>query len=501
MPSSFILGKRFILAFLRSSTVACFFGVSFQSHQTTDARSFLHLSVGADDEPTTVPKSTPHSGRHFLPSHPAFGPSWRRRLFRRRRFMEGWYYRLTLPVEKVSFAIIISIEDPGNTRSDLRLACIQVIGPEDTYLVQADKDDTKFWALKDVQGLGCTFSYKSDAIALDKIGKATTVMSRDDWEKSVKSGFQIMPTTFIGRLEGYDGTENGALEGQAKSMTCEFDFEVEPVCGWGNSKSTAGWLSHFSVFEPHWQVTMADGNATGRFVWQNKTYEFRDAKFYAEKNWGAGLASKWYWTQCNSFEGYEQLSVTAGGGTRGIPFGGKESLGMVCVHYNRQFFEAVPWTGTMSWNVTTWGSWVMQGKATYGDRPFEVLVSYQVDPLKTPGLVFRAPLPGEGMVYFCRDTFEANVTLTVWELEWGGKKIGYVRKQGSPLVDHAFSQQGGAEVGGGPWWSTWTATSELSKPVLALLRIPVWMKSRGRKLLPSGRNQKVNGQHHRQTGS
>lgn len=136
----------------------------------------------------------------------------------------------------------------------------------------------------------------------------------------------------------------------------------------------------------------------------------------------------------------------------------------------------------MQWNVTTWGSWQMQGKSIYGDRPFEVLVSFEVDPLKTPGLVFRAPTPDAGMVFFCRDTFEANVTLTVWELEWNKDTKEFVCSRDSPLIDCATSQQGGAEVGGGPWWTTWTATSELSKPVLALLRIPAWLQSKTRSL-------------------
>ena len=136
----------------------------------------------------------------------------------------------------------------------------------------------------------------------------------------------------------------------------------------------------------------------------------------------------------------------------------------------------------MQWNVTTWGSWEMRGKSTYGNLPFEVLVTFHVDPTDDEGLVFRAPTPDEGMVFFCRDTFEANVTLTLWELEWSEEQNDYVRKKGAALIDRATSSQGGAEVGGGPWWSTWTATSKLSKTVLALLRIPVWIQSKAPRL-------------------
>jgi len=429
------------------------------------------------------PQQTPHSGRHFTPSHPAYRQ--RRPWRRRKRFTEGWYYRLTLPEENVSFAFIISIEDPGNPSSGLRLACIQVVGPDDGYLVQADRDDSKFWAWKCQQGLGCNFSFKNRAG--EEGMKEKTALRKDEWHAKVESGFQVLPRHLLGRVRGHDGTKGGVLDGQGLPGTCDFDFAVEPSCGWGDvyrseQKSTGGWLASFAVFEPHWQVTMADARATGTVTWKNRTYDFVDAPFYAEKNWGAALPSKWYWTQCNSFEGYNQLSVTAGGGVRKIPFGRQEALGMVSVHYDGKFYEAVPWTGNMEWEVATWGSWLMKGNSTFGDRPFEVEVAYKCEPSKTPGLVFRAPTPEDGMVYFCRDTFEAKTTLSLWELEWNHKEKRYVRKAGPPLIDCATSSQGGAEIGGGPWWSKWKRQSIVKQPIKALLRFPFRVQSLRRKI-------------------
>ncbi len=123
--------------------------------------------------------------------------------------MEGWYYRLTL--EDVSFAFIISIEDPVgiSKKSDLRLSCIQVVGPDDEYLVQADRDDTIFWAWEKQQGLGCTFAFNSDVDAVES--EMATAMSKDDWCEKVESGFQIMPDHLLGRVNGHDGTKGGAV--------------------------------------------------------------------------------------------------------------------------------------------------------------------------------------------------------------------------------------------------------------------------------------------------
>lgn len=332
-----------------------------------------------------------------------------------------------------------------------------------------------FWAWKEQQGLGCNFKFKPEHDSSDM--KCMAALEPAVWKQKVESGFQILPTNFLGRIRGRDGTKGGLFDDdEYESASCDFDFTVEPVCGWGDTntdrqKSTAGWLASFAVFEPHWQVTMADARATGQIVWNNKTYNFVDAPFYAEKNWGAALPMKWYWTQCNSFEGYEQLSVTAGGGIRKIPLG-REALGMVSVHYNGTFYEAVPWTGGMVWNVDTWGSWELKGNCTFGERPFQVEISYECDPSETPGLVFRAPTPDEGMVRFCRDTFVAKCTLSLWELDWNKETKSYVRKPGPPLIDCATSRQGGAEVGGGPWWDTWKGESKVKQPIRSLLRIP-----------------------------
>lgn len=427
------------------------------------------------------PQQPPHTGRHFTPSHPAAQYRRRRhwRFLRRRRFMEGWYYRLTLPDDNISFVFIVSIEDPGNTSSNLTLSCIQVIGPNDEYLVQADRDDTRFWAWKHQMGLGCVFQWQPHEDAAEL--KATAAQTKDEFNRRVVSGFQVLPHHLIGRVHGHDGSRGGVLPGMGVEGSCEFDFTVEPLCGWGESPttngtdnyqtSTGGWLSSFAVFEPHWQVILADARATGTVTWQNRTYTFANAPFYAEKNWGAALPQKWYWTQCNSFPGYEQLSVTAGGGIRKIPFGRRESLGMVSIHYNGKFYEGTPWTGNMEWKVQPFGSWELKGYGT-GRHPFEAVVTYTCDPKATPGLVFRAPTPDEGMVLFCRATFEAKCTLTLWELEWNANKKVFERKPGRPLIDGATSRQGGAEVGGGPWWDRWAGESKLKQPIRGLLRFP-----------------------------
>jgi tocopherol cyclase len=130
-----------------------------------------------------------------------------------------------------------------------------VVGPNDSYLVQADRDDTKFWAHKNQQALGCNFRYVSDEVSEEM--KYKTDLTVEEWKENVESGFQILPQQLLGRVEGHDGSQGGVLPGQGEQGFCEFDFSVEPLCGWGSQKSTGGWLASYDVFEPHWQVTLA----------------------------------------------------------------------------------------------------------------------------------------------------------------------------------------------------------------------------------------------------
>ncbi|KAL9188307.1 hypothetical protein ACHAXT_006685 [Thalassiosira profunda] len=369
--------------------------------------------VGLKKDTVLAELQTPHSGRNFRPTHPsekrlssrlrALLPPWKRkqtpkpargkrRFLTRsnRRFTEGWYYRLTLPEYNESFVFIFSIEDAGRwvkkgEKSPLTLACMQLLGPNDTYLVQSDDDDTKFWGWKDAQAFGCTFQYKQDFAKgeTEKSVRDIAAMSPEEWREAVQTGFQILPFHLQGRLRGHDGSLGGVKANQGKTGRADFDMTLRPVAGWGDypplfsnasatdidvfrrryrQRSTAGWLASFPVFEPHWQITMAHARASGTLNWNGTTYEFQDAPFYGEKNWGGAFPIKWYWAQCNSFYGEPDLAFTAGGGIRQLPFSflpGKqtETLGLIGIHYEGIFYEIVPWTGEMEWEVWPWGRW------------------------------------------------------------------------------------------------------------------------------------------------
>eukprot|EP00804_Cyclotella_cryptica_P010172 CCRYP_013805-RC/>CCRYP_013805-RC protein AED:0.16 eAED:0.16 QI:478/1/1/1/0.6/0.33/6/866/645 len=497
---------------------------------------------------------TPHSGRKFRPTHPSATKqsskfrSWCKSTFvspfiSNRRFTEGWYYRLTLPQYNESFVFIFSIEDAGRfirsaerneapnmetrgksplsrirkmfrslkrkkVKSPLTLACMQLLGPQDTYLVQSHNDDTKFWGWKHTQGLGCTFEWKENRANDCEVA----AMSPQEWREKVQSGFQVLPFHFQGRLDGHDGTMGGVKSNQGIRGAAEYDMTIRPVAGWGNypplltgmdgvtstsaeyggeyyrQYSTAGWLASYPVFEPHWQITMAHARATGTLNWNGTLYEFNDAPFYAEKNWGGAFPTKWYWAQCNSFENYPDLAFTAGGGIRQLPFSflpGKktETLGMIGIHYNGTFYEIVPWTGEMEWKVRPWGRWEFRGRCTdKSGMQFEAeVVAFTEEDV--PGVLLRAPTKDEGMQYFCRDSGFGHVTLSLWMLEWDEVVGDYVRKRDKqPIIDRARSNQCAVEVGGGPWWDVWSVSSKMSSPLKWMVRLPYRIRSTLRRM-------------------
>lgn len=204
---------------------------------------------------------------------------------------------------------------------------------------------------------------------------------------------------------------------------------------------------------------------------------------YSEKNWGSSFPTKWYWIQCNSFIGYDgssssgsnksRLTLTAGGGIRKLSlFGLKrtEDLGMIGIHYNGTFYENVPWTGEMEWDIDPWGRWNFKGRCTSGKRLFEVDVKASCD--LDAGVMLRVPTKDYGLEYMCRDTFEGSVSLSLYELEYCKREKDYVRRTDvPPIIENAMSHNCAVEVGG-PWDQTWKSKSKMNKLLKLLVKIP-----------------------------
>lgn len=348
---------------------------------------------------------TPHSGFH-----------WNGRT----HYFEGWYYRLTLPQIRQTFAFMYSIQDPvGGTAVSGGAA--QILGPDETYLCRTLPDVRLFWAWP--QALGHGHWRKAEEFC--PVG----YLEPDQFERQVREGYQVTATWHQGRLQN-PGT----------GQIAHWQFRIKPIYGWGSPKaiqqSTAGWLSHLQIFEPGWQILMAHGLATGWIDWNGQRYIFENIPAYGEKNWGGAFPQKWFWLNCNTFIQEPDLTLTAGGGRRQV-LGWMESVAMVGIHYRGTFYEFVPWNATVQWEVHPWGYWSMRAKNSH----YHVHLTGSTT---QPPTHIQAPTQN-GLAFLCRDTTQGQLHLKLWQQ----------RSNHAELVLEADSTLACLEVGGGPWEQVW----------------------------------------------
>lgn len=369
---------------------------------------------------------------------------------------EGWYWRITLPGDAKSFALIYSVEDPKGD-GEFSGVGAQVMGPDDGYLLQYSDDVSLFWADSTQLALGACFQGSRRG--------AQGMLPRDRFNSSVRQGFQASSRWHQGNIIASEKGASGDLMSTVDS--CRWELSIEPKSGWGKpsgrQKSTAGWLAALPIFEPHWQVLMSHGEATGWIEWGNDRYEFECAPAYAEKNWGGGFPNRWAWIQCNSFLDSPGTSVTAVGAERGllqVP-GLKENVGLIGIHHQGEFYELNIKDSQVRWTVSPWGSWRLEGSSS----KFEAIIEAQCS--SSDGTALRAPTASDGLAPFCRDSFAGSVTLQVW-------RAGDRARGSPPLIDVTSDGKSGAvEVGGGPWWSTWSVEAKMTEPVKQLLQLPL----------------------------
>jgi tocopherol cyclase len=387
--------------------------------------------------------ATPHSGYHYSP--PGLWPGNPLGVGAGRRFFEGWYDRLTLPEVDQTFAFMYSIEDPAGGQP-LSGGAAQILGPDDTYLIRTFPQVADFWASTDRLALG---HWRRSSLVEELAIAPASWLEPERFSQQVGEGYQLSPTWHQGQLKDPAGGE------------ARWAYGVEPVYGWGNpnqaQQSTAGLLSQLQIFEPGWQVLMAHGWATGWIEWNGQRYEFERAPAYREKNWGGAFPQKWFWLNCNCFghcldrgegQSWPNLALTAGGGIRDV-LGLAESVAMVGIHNQGEFYEFAPWNSALRWSIAPWGSWELEAvQFEQGDRP-----RYGVTLKATtqhPGQPLRAPM-ASGLVYCCRDTMRGQLSLELWEL--GAPAGAEARSQGEQATERrsvisAQTQLCGLEVGG-----------------------------------------------------
>lgn len=394
---------------------------------------------------------TPHSGYHFDGST--------------RKFFEGWYFKVSIPERKQSFCFMYSVENPAFRKklSPLEVAQhgprftgvgAQILGAYDKYICQYTEESQNFWGSRHELILGNTFT------AVEGSRPPNKEVSPQEFNKRVSEGFQVTPLWHQGFIRD-DGRSN-----YVETMkSARWEYSTRPIYGWGDvgskQKSTAGWLAAFPVFEPHWQICMAGGLSTGWIEWGDERFEFKDAPSYSEKNWGGAFPRKWFWVQCNVFEGATgEVALTAAGGLRQLPGLNEtfETAALIGVHYGGRFYEFVPWNAELSFEMAPWGFWHMTAEK---ETHLVELEARTTD----PGTPLRAPTSEAGLAPACKDTCFGELRLQMWERKSDGSK-------GKVILD-VTSDMAAVEIGGGPWLTTWKGKTNTPELVKSALKAPV----------------------------
>ncbi|CAI5523383.1 unnamed protein product [Closterium sp. Naga37s-1] len=321
------------------------------------------------------------------------------------------------------------------------------------YVYQQTADTGRFWGVRHELALGTCFQPREGQVS--PLGE----VSPQEFEARVQYGFQVTPFLHLGTLKNQD---DGSI--------VRWRYEVTPIDGWGprggTQLSTAGWLSALPAFEPHWQVCMAMGRASGWVEWQGHRVDFTDAVTYSEKNWGGAFPLKWFWIQCNVWSHVSlgsAVALTVAGAKRqlNLPLlaNSVEEVGMVGLHWQGQFIEFVPNRGAVEWKVQPWGSWHMHAH----NEQYEVTVEAHTLPGDN-GTPLRAPT-AEGMRFFCKDSFDGRV------------KLELRQRYSGQLLLRAESTAAAVEVGGGPWWEAWEQRSRMNPAQSAVISLPLNLSS------------------------
>ncbi|KAK8654833.1 hypothetical protein V6N13_107430 [Hibiscus sabdariffa] len=401
--------------------------------------------------PASRDTRTPHSGYHFDGTP--------------RQFFEGWYFKVSIPERKQSFCFMYSVENPAFRKKLTPLETLQhgprftgvgaqILGAYDKYICQYTEESPNFWGRRHELVLGNTFVPN----------KASQPPSKEvpprEFNRKVLEGFQVTPLWSQGSIR-----DDGRTYYAETVKTARWEYSTRPIYGWGDAgskqKSTASWFAAFPIFEPHWQICMASGLSTGWIEWDGERFEFQDAPSYSEKNWGAGFPRKWFWAQCNVFEGARgEITLTAAGGLWQRPGLTEtfENVALIGVHYDGIFYEFVPWNGVLNWEIAQWGYWNIAAENTTHMVEIEATAT-------DSGTTLRAPTVEAGLAPACKDTCSGDLTLKIWEKNAGGSK--------GKLILDVKSDMAALEVGGGPWFNTWKGKTTTPEAIKSALRVPV----------------------------
>lgn len=257
--------------------------------------------------------------------------------FKKKRFFEGWYFKVVDKSEQNALAIIpgIAMDAAGNKQS-----FIQVL-----------------------DGVNVTAAYhKYDAIDFKPSDKRFKVKINDN--SFSHNRIKIDVPNIKGLLH--------------------FDEHFFWPKKW-HAPGIMGWYSWVPFMECYHQVVSMNSAVTGKLFIKNKEVDFVGGKAYIEKDWGRSFPSSWIWMQSNHFSSEPvsfKLSVAK------IPWVGNAFVGFICAFLIKdKFIRFATYTGAKLKSVS------------FNDETIDIVLEDKahiltVKAIKAPGAELASPVLG-----------------------------------------------------------------------------------------------------------
>lgn len=215
---------------------------------------------------------------------------------RKKRYFEGWYYKLVVPQQQLAYAFIPGISMDENGAQHAFIQVLDGVKAESTYHRFAASE---FWAAQD------RFAVKIGASYFD--GDRISV-----------------------RLPG---------------LEVEGDFKVAKR--WPSKPSSPGvmgWYGYIPGMQCYHGLVSLHHELEGKLVSDGTKYDLAGGVGYVEKDWGSGFPNAWVWMQSNHLEHPQPSSLMVS--VADIPWLGTSFTGFLSTFlFAGQLYTFATWTG------------------------------------------------------------------------------------------------------------------------------------------------------------
>lgn len=178
--------------------------------------------------------------------------------YKKSRFFEGWYFKLTTKDNSRCIALIPGISFSENAE-------------ENHSFIQTLDGNNKNFKYFQYKVSSFNASNKPFKVTIDKSSFSLNGISLDICTNSSK------------------------VKGAISFANIRYwkDSLINP--------GSMGFYNYIPFMECYSHVAALDGNLTGTLLFNKEKINFNGGKIYIEKNWGKSFPSQWIWVQCNSF--------------------------------------------------------------------------------------------------------------------------------------------------------------------------------------------------------